>query len=84
MASGRLRRDWQKCGDPTRITFGEGAIAFDSRSSSALVWQVPTPDGPFVIDATLEWVRRRSTTCVPTSRGSFPASRPAACCASTS
>ena len=57
MASGWLRRDWQKCGDPTRITFGEGAIAFESRASSALVWQVPTPDGPFVIDPTLEWVR---------------------------
>jgi hypothetical protein len=57
MASGWLRRDWQGCGDPTRITFGEGTIAFESRSSSALVWQVPTPDGPFMIDPTLDWVR---------------------------
>ena len=57
MASGWLRRDWQGCSDPTRITFGEGAIAFESRSSSALVWQVPTPNGPFVIDPALDWVR---------------------------
>jgi hypothetical protein len=57
MASGWLRRDWQGCNDPTRITFAEGAIAFESRASSALVWQVPTPAGPFVIDPTLEWVR---------------------------
>jgi hypothetical protein len=57
MASGWLRRDWQGCSDPTRITFGEGAIAFESRSSSALVWQVPTPDGPVIIDPTLDWVR---------------------------
>ena len=58
MASGWLRRDWQGCSDPTRITFGEGAIAFESRSSSALVWQVPTPNGPFMIDPTLDWVRQ--------------------------
>ena len=32
-------------------------IAFESRSSSALVWQVPTPNGPFVVDPTLDWVR---------------------------
>ena len=57
MATGWLRRDWQGCSDPTRITFGDGAIAFESRSSSALVWQVPTPNGPFVIDPTLDWVR---------------------------
>jgi len=57
MASGWLRRDWQGCADPTRITFADGAIAFDSRSSSALVWQVPTPNGPFAIDPTLDWVR---------------------------
>ena len=58
MASGWLRRDWQGCSDPTRVTFREGAIAFESRSSSALVWQVPTPNGPFVIDPTLDWVRQ--------------------------
>jgi Protein of unknown function (DUF3047) len=58
MASGWLRRDWQKCADPTRIAFSEGVIAFESRSSSALVWQVPTPNGPFVIDPTLDWVRK--------------------------
>ena len=57
MASGWLRRDWRGCADPTRITFAEGAIAFESRSSSALVWQVPTPNGPFEIDPTLDWVR---------------------------
>ena len=57
MASGWLRRDWQGCTDPTRITFAEGTIAFESRSSSALVWQVPTPDGPLEIDRTLDWVR---------------------------
>ena len=57
MGSGWLRRDWKGCSDPTRITFAEGAIAFESRSSSALVWQVPTPNGPFVIDPTLDWVR---------------------------
>ena len=57
MASGWLRRDWQGCADPTRIAFAEGAIAFESRSSSALVWQVPTPNGPFEIDPTLDWVR---------------------------
>ena len=58
MASGWVRRDWQGCSDPTRITFGQGAIAFESRSSSALVWQVPTSNGPFVIDPTLDWVRQ--------------------------
>jgi Protein of unknown function (DUF3047) len=57
MSSGWLRRDWQKCSDPTRITFGGGAIEFESRSSSALVWQVPTPEGPLAIDPTLDWVR---------------------------
>jgi Protein of unknown function (DUF3047) len=57
MASGWLRRDWKGCSDPTRITFAEGAIAFESRSSSALVWQVPTPSGPFMVDPTLDWVR---------------------------
>ena len=57
MASGWLRRDWRGCADPTRITFADGAITFESRSSSALVWQVPTPNGPFVIDPTLNWVR---------------------------
>ena len=57
MASGWLRRDWNGCADPTRITFGDGAIAFESHSSSALVWQVPTPAGPFVVDPTLDWVR---------------------------
>src|SRR4029453_16234584 len=57
MASGWLRRDWKGCSDPTRISFGGGAIAFESRSSSALVWQVPTPNGPFIIDPTLDWVR---------------------------
>ena len=57
MVAGWLRRDWKGCADPTRITFGEGAIAFESRSSSALVWQVPTPNGPLVIDRTLDWVR---------------------------
>ena len=57
MASGWLRRDWQGCSDPTQVTFAEGTIAFESRSSSALVWQVPTPDGPLEIDRTLDWVR---------------------------
>ena len=58
MAAGWLRRDWQGCADPTRITFAEGTIAIDSRSSSALVWQVPTTDGPLEIDRTLDWVRK--------------------------
>jgi hypothetical protein len=57
MASGWLRRDWQGCADPTRITFADGAIGIESRSSSALVWQVPTTDGPLEIDRALEWVR---------------------------
>jgi Protein of unknown function (DUF3047) len=57
MAAGWLRRDWEGCADPTRITFADGAIAFDSRSSSALVWQVPTRNGPFEIDPGLDWVR---------------------------
>jgi hypothetical protein len=57
MAAGWLRRDWQGCADPTRITFAEGTIAIESRSSSALVWQVPTTDGPLEIDRTLDWVR---------------------------
>jgi hypothetical protein len=57
MAAGWLRRDWQGCADPTRITFADGAIAIESRSSSALVWQVPTTDGPLEIDRTLDWVR---------------------------
>jgi hypothetical protein len=57
MAAGWQRRDWQGCADPTRITFKGAAIAFDSRSSSALLWQVPTTNGPVAIDPTLEWVR---------------------------
>ena len=57
MASGWLRRDWQRCTDRTRITFAEGAIAFESHSSAALVWQVPTPAGPLEVDPTLDWVR---------------------------
>jgi hypothetical protein len=57
MTAGWLRRDWQGCTDPTRITFSEGTIALESRSSSALVWQVPTVDGPLEIDRTLDWVR---------------------------
>jgi hypothetical protein len=57
MAAGWLRRDWQGCDDPTRITFAQGAISFESRSSSALVWQVPTLDGPVEIDPALDWVR---------------------------
>jgi hypothetical protein len=58
MAAGWLRRDWQGCADPTQITFAKGAIAIESRSSSALVWQVPTTDGPLEIDRTLDWVQR--------------------------
>jgi hypothetical protein len=57
MAAGWLRRDWQGCDDPTRIRFAQGAIAFESHSSSALVWQVPTLNGPFEIDPALDWVR---------------------------
>ena len=57
MAAGWQRRDWQACDDPTRITFAHGTIAFESRSSSALVWQVPTLNGPFEIDPALDWVR---------------------------
>jgi hypothetical protein len=37
MARGWQRRDWRKCQDPTRVSFGDGVIAFDSPRSSALV-----------------------------------------------
>jgi hypothetical protein len=57
MSAAWLRRDWQGCSDPTRITFAGGTISFDSRASSALVWQVPTRSGPLPVDPTLEWVR---------------------------
>jgi hypothetical protein len=57
MATGWLRRDWQGCSDPTRITVDGGAIAFESRSSSAMMWQVPTLEGPLAIDPSLGWVR---------------------------
>jgi hypothetical protein len=57
MARGWVRRDWQRCADATRITFAGGAIAFESRSSGAFVWQVPTLNGPVEIDPTLDWVR---------------------------
>jgi len=32
MAGGWLRRDWNRCTDPARITFAEGAIAFEQRA----------------------------------------------------
>jgi hypothetical protein len=57
MARGWLRRDWQKCQDPTRVSFGEGVIAFDSERGSALVWQIPTEAGPAEVDHTLDWIR---------------------------
>ena len=58
MVGGWVRRDWEDCGDPTRITFADGAITFDSRRSSALLWQVPSLAGPVEIDRKLDWVRR--------------------------
>jgi hypothetical protein len=57
MAAGWLRRDWRGCSDPTSITFANGTIAFDSRSSAAMVWQVPTVAGPLVVDPAVDWVR---------------------------
>jgi hypothetical protein len=57
MATGWLRRDWSECKDPTRISFEGGAIAFDSRASSAMVWQVPTVEGPLAVDRAVDWVR---------------------------
>jgi hypothetical protein len=57
MARGWQRRDWQRCQDPTRVTFADGVIAFDSPGASALLWQVPTLEGPARIDATTRWAR---------------------------
>jgi hypothetical protein len=53
---GWLRRDWRRCQDPTRIQTDAEGVTFQSVSSAALLWQVPTLDGPAPVDGRQEWV----------------------------
>ena len=78
MVGGWVRRDWQRCEDPTRITFADGAITFESRRSAALLWQVPTLAGPVEIDRELDWVRRCDRAPLSFVRGKLAAGGAAA------
>jgi hypothetical protein len=57
MNAGWIRRDWQKCQDPTKIAFENGEISFRSDRAKAQIWQVPLRSGPAAVDHELAWIR---------------------------
>lgn len=58
MSAGWLRRDWDRCEDPTRMTSDRRRMEIATEASAALFWQVPTLAGPFSINPELDWVRK--------------------------
>ena len=58
MASGWIRRDWDKCRDPSRMRQGNRSITIETDTSAALYWQIPTRSGqPMKIDRNQGWIR---------------------------
>lgn len=55
-----LRRDWRECRDAARVEVAGGVVTFHTDRSAALLWQVPTRDGPAAIGRDEGWVERCS------------------------
>ena len=58
MATDWLRRDWERCEDPTTIHQTNGVVTLQSDHSAALFWQIPTLTGPLPIDRNQSWIKK--------------------------
>ncbi|MBS11529.1 MAG: hypothetical protein CME19_08000 [Gemmatimonadetes bacterium] len=56
MSQGWVRRDWDDCEDPSRMSSSKTRLQIETEQSAALYWQVPTKGGPLEIDRDQGWV----------------------------